>query len=415
MAGRAKSKCKKQRTAFFDKEEGLAYAIKLWNDDKEKPEEDQRSLQAICREAEEEMNKRKKKHITIDRVTLMRQLGARGFPLDHKRLKFHVDTLLQARLGNSFPETGVGMNWTGHFLNQHSERLGTYWSSPLDSARGRAVNKHTHKAWCNLLESTIKDNNIVEDCIWAADETGFQPGNGRKQRVIGPAQRKMQHQQRDGNCKNITVMVTICADGGSIAPTIIYKGKSFLMNWHQDNTLKALVAHSPKGWPDGAIGRLWIEDFNNKTREKVHGRACLLLVDGHNSHYTKEFLDYAREHIIHVLCYPAHATHIYQGLDIVVFSPLKNYWTEARDSFESSTHQKITKNNFIIIYERAHLKALTPETIFSAFRATGVWPLDRNIITEEMIAPSLETSSQGQLPLPQPSPVCVITSLMCQY
>ncbi|KIO00325.1 hypothetical protein M404DRAFT_16389 [Pisolithus tinctorius Marx 270] len=311
MAGHAKSKCRKQHTAIVDQEEGLTYAMKLWNDDKEKPEEDWRSLQAICHEAEEEMKNRKKKHITIDR-------------------------------------TGVGMNWTGHFLDRHSERLGTYWSSPLDSACGQAVNEHTHKAWCDLLESTIKDNNI---------------------HVIGPAQRKMQHQQQGGNCENITVMVTICADGGSIVPTIIYEGKSFSTNWHQDNTLNALVAHSPKGWTDGAIGRLWIEDFDNKT-------SCLLLVDGHNSHYTKEFLNYARECNIHVLCYPTHATHIYQGLDVIVFSPLKNYWTEAHDNFESSTHQKITKNNFITIYKRACLKALTPETIHSAFRVTGVWPLD---------------------------------------
>ncbi|KAF8126178.1 hypothetical protein EV363DRAFT_1174734, partial [Boletus edulis] len=40
-----------------------------------------------------------------------------GFPLDHRSLKQHVDTLLCAKPNlKSLPETGVGKNWTGKFL-----------------------------------------------------------------------------------------------------------------------------------------------------------------------------------------------------------------------------------------------------------------------------------------------------------
>ena len=71
----------------------------------------------------------------------------------------------------------------------------------------------------------------------------------------------------------------------------------------------------------------WIKDFDVQTREKAAGRDRLLLVDGHNSHYTLGFLEYARANKIHVLCYPSHATHVDQGLDVVIFGPLKTYWT----------------------------------------------------------------------------------------
>jgi len=168
------------------------------------------------------------------------QLAQRGFPLTHEGLKQHVDTLLHARLGSTFPKTGVGKLWTHCFLNRHSKRLHRYWSAPLDTERGHAVNENTNEAWFELLKSTMDENNIEPDCIWAADETGFQPGTGgQRQRVIGPAKKKIQHQQESGNRENITVMVSICADGDSIAPLIIYKGQSFSTNWHQDNTLKA--------------------------------------------------------------------------------------------------------------------------------------------------------------------------------
>ncbi|KIK78610.1 hypothetical protein PAXRUDRAFT_772479 [Paxillus rubicundulus Ve08.2h10] len=145
-------------------------------------------------------------------------------------------------------------------------------------------------------------------------------------------------------------MVTICADGDTIAPTVIYKGQAFSTNWHQDNSLEASVAHSKKGWTDGVIRRLWIEDFDKKTCMKTNGHARLLLVDGHNSHYTKDFLDYAWDHNIHVLCYPAHSTHIYQGLNVVVFSLLKHSWTKECDHFENSKRLWITKQNFISVY-----------------------------------------------------------------
>jgi hypothetical protein len=88
------------------------------------------------------------------------------------------------------------------------------------------------------------------------------------------------------------------------------------------------------------IGRLWIQDFNEKTQAKANGRARVLLVDGHNSHYMKEFLEYARDHKIHVLCYPAHATHIHQGLDVAIFGALKNCWSDEQNQYESATRQK---------------------------------------------------------------------------
>jgi DMSO/TMAO reductase YedYZ molybdopterin-dependent catalytic subunit len=45
--------------------------------------------------------------------------------------------------------------------------------------------------------------------------------------------------RRDGNRENITVVVTMCADGEEIPPTIIYKGQSFTTNWHLDNEIHA--------------------------------------------------------------------------------------------------------------------------------------------------------------------------------
>jgi hypothetical protein len=172
------------------------------------------------------------------------------------------------------------------------------------------------------------------------------------------------------------------------------------------------IGYSKKGWTNGEIGVEWIQEFDRHTKAKANGRYRLLLVDGHNSHYTRGFLEYARMHKILVLCYPAHTTHVLQGLDVVVFATVKRCLGEERDAWEQRTGEKISKTNFLGIYGRAHLRALTPENIKASFRKTGVWPFDPSVVTDEMMAPSKETSCEGHLPVVPATPVRVIAKLL---
>ena len=171
------------------------------------------------------------------------------------------------------------------------------------------------------------------------------------------------------------------------------------------------LGYSKKGWTDGEISTEWIKQFDQATSAKAAGRARLLLVDGHNSHYTLGFLRYAREHNIHVLCYPANATHIYQGLDVVVFGQLKRVWSETRDQWQRELGRTVTKENFLQIYGEVHLKVLTPELIKLAFEKTGIWPFNPDFVTPEMMAPAAASTCHTNLPLQQPSPVRRIASL----
>jgi hypothetical protein len=169
------------------------------------------------------------------------------------------------------------------------------------------------------------------------------------------------------------------------------------VEWDQ-LTISYSLGYSKKGWTNGEIGVEWIKEFDKATSAKADGQYRLLLVDGHNSHYTRGFLEYARTHKILVVCYPAHTTHVLQGLGVVVFAVLKRCLSDERDRFERETGQAISKMNFLAIYGRAHMRALTPATIISAFRKTGIHPFNRNAVPKEAMAPSKETSCEGCLP-----------------
>ena len=71
---------------------------------------------------------------------------------------------------------------------------------------------------------------------------------------------------------------------------------------------------SKKGYMTGEIGRKWIEhDFNPVTSPVANGWLCLLIVDGHSSHFTCSFLEYAKAKGIVVICLPPHTTHVLQS------------------------------------------------------------------------------------------------------
>ena len=165
------------------------------------------------------------------------------------------------------------------------------------------------------------------------------------------------------------------------------------------------IGYSEKGWTDGEIGLAWIKDFNARTKDKAQGQARLLLVDGHNSHYTLELLEYARRNNIVLICYPAHTTHVLQGLDVVCFRAFKTYWTQETVAFEQETGQRVQKNNFLTPLARAYVRGFTVSTVKEAFIKTGTCPVHRGAITLEMMAPSKETSVQAHMPVELASPI----------
>lgn len=64
------------------------------------------------------------------------------------------------------------------------------------------------------------------------------------------------------------------------------------------------------------------------------------------------------------------------------------------------------------VYAEAHLKALTKENILAAFRKTGIVPFNPDVITDEMLAPSQTSSTEGPLPLPAEEPTTILTDMI---
>jgi hypothetical protein len=90
------------------------------------------------------------------------------------------------------------------------------------------------------------------------------------------------------------------------------------------------ITSTPSGWSNNDVGLAWLEQvFNRYTREKARRRRDyrLLIINGHGSHLTSDFIDYCDNYYILLAVFPPHATHTLQPLDVVMFKPLSTAYT----------------------------------------------------------------------------------------
>lgn len=85
------------------------------------------------------------------------------------------------------------------------------------------------------MKAKCVEEGIPPELIYGMDETGFPLGDFGRKKVVGRRGAKRQHKQGSGDKENVTVLVTICADGSHLRPTIIYKGKNFMQKWQENN------------------------------------------------------------------------------------------------------------------------------------------------------------------------------------
>ena len=88
---------------------------------------------------------------------------------------------------------------------------------------------------------------------------------------------------------------------------------------------------------------------------------------------------------------------------------MKTTWQDEIDGFEKLHGWKVGKGDFAGVFGQAFLKAFDSDMIKEAFRATGIYPFNPNVITEKQMKPSVPYSTKGSFPMPQSSPVQAIT------
>jgi hypothetical protein len=188
-----------------------------------------------------------------------------------------------------------------------------------------------------------------------------------------------------------------------LPPALIYQAVSGTIQdtWLQDfdpSIHQTFFTSSPSGWTNDEIGLEWIKTFNKLTEAKARTAYRLILLDGHGSHLTKRFIDYCDENRILLCLYPPHSTHTLQPLDVCCFRPLSVAYSQELSEFlfTSQGLTAITKRDFFRLFNKAWQTTFTPKLIASAFKSTGIEPLDPSVILNKFNQKQVDRPSSAE-------------------
>lgn len=237
------------------------------------------------------------------------------------------------------------------------------------------------------MKTVLEVNDLINkpQHIYNLDETGLQP-NHRPANVIANPKLKPQAITSPRGATT-TVIGCVNATRNSLPPYFVFKGKRWNEELMKGGSVGAKGAISETGWSNSKIFKKYLQEhFLPNVRPDGSKQPIMLLYDGHTSHKDPETIRWAREMGIILFVLPAHSSHLLQPLDVAIFGPFKNYYyAECSNFMYRNMGQVITKYNICTLACRAYLKALTPLNIQSAFRKTGIYPFQADVIQPESL------------------------------
>ena len=282
----------------------------------------------------------------------------------------------------------------------------------MDSVRHKADSASKYGSYFELLQRKIAEYDVEPEHTYNMDEKGFAIGVvGRSKRIFSKdayEKKRVTAALQDGNREWVTVLAAVCADGSALPPGIIYPaaGKVVQASWVKDidpGKHSVHFATSPSGWTNDDIGLAWLEQiFDRYTKPKARRKWRLLIVDGHGSHLTMDFINYCDENKILLAVFPPHSTHTLQPLDVVCFKPLASNYSNALAKRLHNTlgWVPIKKKDFFLLFWEAWESTFTKELILSSFEATGISPLNPNKVLDKFRPTTPETQSSRDSPIP---------------
>jgi hypothetical protein len=288
----------------------------------------------------------------------------------------------------------VSQTWVTRFLHRHRDLLTNRYTNPMASVRHAADSYDKYRAYFDVIEYNVQKYDILPQNRYNMDEKGFMAGVlGKQKRVFSKASWTRNYKKQsshDGSREWITLLACIGADGTVLPPGLIFSAdsKTPQSSWLSDVDKKKHSVYTtvtPSGWSNDDTGLGWVEQvFEPLTRDKARRKWRLLLMDGHGSHVTMEFLTFCVERRILVLIYPPHSTQTLQPLDVACFSPLAQAYTKAL-GIQLQKQQNLVafkKEHFFGLFWEAWKSSFTKELVKRAFEVVGIEPVNPSVILD---------------------------------
>uniref|UniRef100_A0A8H7K8J1 DDE-1 domain-containing protein n=1 Tax=Bionectria ochroleuca TaxID=29856 RepID=A0A8H7K8J1_BIOOC len=235
------------------------------------------------------------------------------------------------------------------------------------------------------------------------DEAGIMEGVRGNGLVLGSSRKRYTLLQQSGSRDLITAVESINALGQALPPLCIFQGKWVQRQWFPPEVepyKEWFFTASATGWTNDEIALAWLDLIFIPLTKPETKRPRLLILDGHGSHTTDEFMIRCFQNDIFLLFLPSHSSHVLQPLDLSVFSPIKRAYRDElakKDILIDSS--PISKMTFLECYYKARLVGLTAMNIRSGWKASGLWPVN---VAKPLMSPYVLQPLIGPFRAPSP-------------
>ena len=307
-------------------------------------------------------------------------LTATGFPATRQLTLGMAEEIQRERkyLSASQPQPllPIGHKWIYRFRKRWPALKGIY-TRQIDSSRFKAMNRTSISAYFDAVLDLYRRNKYLPEHIWNMDESGFNVGDSQSSQVLVNRLISTDFKQKGSRQEWITGIECISASGGVLPPLLIFKAQDTYSRWIPTGTpLDWRFSTSNSGWTSDSHGYQWLTTvFEPCSRPKEQTLRRLLIMDGHSSHITANVIGYCMRNAIDLLILPPHTSQITQPLDVGVFGPLKRALAKQTDQRLRLDSGRISKDEWVEMYVKAHNTAFTTLNIKAGFRSTGLWPI----------------------------------------
>ncbi|GBL84812.1 hypothetical protein AVEN_1104-1 [Araneus ventricosus] len=286
----------------------------------------------------------------------------------------------------------AGKDWLYGFLKRHP-RLVLRYPEKISIARAKGFNRVAINAFFDLLHSLHSKYKFSPNDIYNADETGILTVANKPSKVLALLGKKQVGTLTSAEWGVlVTAETCVNAAGNFLPPMFVFPRKKENPLLMDDAPPGSFAVYHESGWINKETFLVWFKKFLEHSNPGPK-KPVLLIIDGHNSHTKSlELVNLAWANNVVLLCFPPHTTHRLQPLDVSFMAPLSTFYEqETRKWLINHPGRCVTIYQVGKLFKAAFSRAATVQTAVKGFGKTGIYPFNRDVFPEYLLAPSETT------------------------
>jgi hypothetical protein len=297
--------------------------------------------------------------------------------------KMAYEYAVKNNIKHNFNETlGLaGKDWLKGFIKRN--HLSIRKAQGMSLNRATAFNKNEVGIFFKLLIELMDKYKFLPRNIWNVDETEISSVQDPGKVVAEKGQQRVGSITSGERGKTVTAVCAVNATGIYVPPMLIYPRQRHSSALEADGPRGTVYRCSKNGWINEDLFVDWLKHFADFTKPSEN-EPILLVLDNHSSHISLRAYEFCKTNNIVMLSLPPHGSHRIQPLDVSFYGPLKvAYKQECNLFMKNQLGKKISQNDLASLFRKAFQKVATIPKAEAGFAATGIYPLNPDVFTDE--------------------------------